>query len=151
MNQNLNNAISLNDWMVISVKGGIVLKYEDGVNAKLVEISRDHTPSVLSLERELPPNFSEKDAWLVARVVIVMLQDEGANPWDGDSLLIPISFYGFEIADLRSLAALAYSCHTKKRTMKVNNKGLIYRVFFDGDCWIISVTNDYKLEFIQNE
>jgi len=151
MNQNLNNAISLNDWMVISVKGGIVLKYEDGVNARLVEISRDNTPRVLSFERELTPNFSEKDAWLVASVVIVMLQDEGANTWDGYSLLIPISFNGFEITDPSALAVLAYCCHTTKRTTKVNDKGFLYHVLFDGNCWTISITNEYELDFIQKK
>jgi hypothetical protein len=137
--------------MVISIKGGIVLKYEDGVNVRLVEISRDNTPCVLSLETGPAPNFSERDAWLVARVVIAMLRDGGTDTWEETSLLLPISFDGFEIANLRALAALAYCCHTTQRTLKVDEDGYLYHVLFDGDCWMISITHEHELEFIQKD
>ena len=153
MRQNSSNAISLKDWLVISVRGGIVLKYEDEEHVRLAEISRGNTLRALCLESESSPKFSEKDAWLVARVVIAMLRNDGADAWDGDSLLLPISFDGFEITNLRDLAALAYCYHTTQKTLTTDDEGgdCLYHVLFDGSCWTIAITNEYELEFIQKE
>jgi len=152
MKQNSSNAISLKDWMVISIKGGLVLKYENGEHVRLVEISHGNNLRALSLVSEPDPNFSENDAWLVARVATALLRDGGAEVWDGTSLLLPISFNGFEIVSLRELATLAYCCHTTKKTRSVDDlDNCLYHVLFDGDHWVIAITDEHTLKFIQRD
>jgi hypothetical protein len=150
MNQNSNNTIQLKDWMMLSVKGGIVLKYEGRGSVRLVEITRDNNLRTLSLEPEPTLNFSERDAWLIARMIRSMLRDGGTDTWEGNSLLLPISFYGFHIVNLRALAALAYCYHTPQQTLRGDDEeGYLHHVRFDGDCWIVSITNELELEFIR--
>ena len=67
MNQNSNNAIHLKDWMVISVKDGIVLKYEGRDQVRLIEIANDNEVRTLRLNDEVDPAFCERDTWLIAQ------------------------------------------------------------------------------------
>ena len=153
MNKVLSNTIHPKDWMVISVNDGIVLKYEGQGSVRLVEITNDNDVHRLRLSAAPAPDLCERDAWLIARVIIAMLRDGNTDTWEGISPLLPISFDGFDVANLRALAALAYCCHTPQPTLRDDDEeeeeGYLHHVNFDGDCWMISVTKKFELDFIQ--
>jgi hypothetical protein len=148
MIQVVNNAIHLKDWVVISVKGGIVLKYEAQDQVRLIEIARNNNTRTLSIDADPNPDFCERDAWLIARVIVSMLESSGEDYWEGASPLLPVSFDGFSVENLRALAALVYCYHTPQPTMLCSDdeQGRLHHVRFDGNCWMVSITKELELE-----
>ena len=153
MNKVFSNDFQLKGWMAIPLNEGLVLKYEGQGQLKLVEIASSNDVYTLCLDDEINPAFSERDAWLIARVITAILRDGDTDTWEGISPLLPISFDGFDVASLRALAALAYCCHTPQPTLRDDDEeeeeGYLHHVNFDGDCWMISVTKKFELDFIQ--
>ena len=150
MNKALTNTIHLKDWIAIPLNGGLVLKYEGQGQLKLVEITSSNDVYTLCLDNEVDTAFSERDAWLIARVIHSMLESSGENFWEALSPLLPISFEDFDLANLRALAALVYCFHIPQSILgNDDEEGYMYHVHFDSDCWMISITDELELDFIQ--
>lgn len=150
MNKVLINTIHLKDWMAIPLNGGLVLKYEGQGQIRLIEIANNNDVYTLSLDDEVDIAFSEGDAWLIARVIVAMLESSNEDYWEGTSLLLPISFEDFDLANLRALAALVYCFHTQESILGDDeDEGCLYHVHFDSDCWMISISEELELDFIQ--
>lgn len=150
MNKVFSNDFQLKGWMAIPLKEGLVLKYEGQGQLKLVEIASSNDVYTLCLDDEINPAFSERDAWLIAHVIHSMLESSGKDNWGELSLLLPVSFEGFSIENLRALAALVYCFHTQHSILG-DDEEQVHRchVRFDSACWMISINNELELDFIQ--
>jgi len=95
-------------------------------------------------------SFCERDAWLIARVIVAMMESNNDDYWEGDSPLLPVSFDGFSIENLRALAALVYCYHMPQSTMIYGDEehGYLHHVHFNGKCWMVSITDELELDFI---
>ncbi len=150
MNKVFINTIHLKDWMAIPLNAGLVLKYEGQGQMRLIEIANSTDVYTLSIDDEVDIAFSERDAWLIARIIVAMLESSDEDYWEGMSLLLPISFEDFDLANLRALAALVYCFHTQQAPLGDDEEeGYLYHVHFDSHCWMISISNELELDFIQ--
>jgi hypothetical protein len=152
MNKALSNTFHLKGWMAIPVNSGIVLKYEGQGQVRLIEIASDNDVRTLRFDDEVDLFFCERDAWLIARVIVSMLESSDEDYWEGASPLLPIYFDGFSVENLQALAALVYCYHMPQNTICCGDKeqrGYLQHVHFDGKCWSISITEELELDFIQ--